>query len=117
LAFSGNISLGVFLGVAMGHGLPLWAQDAPQGPIAPLPEHHVTRIGNEAEPGAPPTIPEGEIIKRLAQKEEEYVLARTRYTYRKTIRIQEFGQDGSLPASLFWSPNPHGTRTGKCSRK
>ena len=72
----------------------LRAQDSPQGPIAAPPEHHVTRIGNESEPAAPPSLPEAEIVKRFSQKEDEYVLSRTHYTYRKTIRIQEFGADG-----------------------
>jgi hypothetical protein len=81
-------------------GSGLQAQDAAQGPIAPPPEHHVTRIGNVSEPEAPPSLPEAEIVKRFSQKEEEYLLSRTRYTYRKTIRIQEFGADGQ-PAGEF----------------
>ncbi len=81
-------------------GSPLSAQDAPRGPIAPPPEHHVTRIGNESAPEAPPSLPEAEIVKRLSQKEDEYILSRTHYTYRKTIRIQEFGTDGQ-PAGEF----------------
>ncbi len=72
----------------------LHAQDAPQGPLVPPPEHHVTRIGNVSEPEAPPSLPEAEIIKRFSLKEDEYVLERARYSYRKTIRIQEFGPDG-----------------------
>src|SRR5205809_649879 len=72
----------------------LLAQDAPQGPIAPPPDHHVIRIGNEPEPPAPPSLPEPEIIRRFSQKEDEYLLTRTHFTYRKTIRIEEFGPDG-----------------------
>jgi hypothetical protein len=82
------------------HGSLLNAQDAPQGPLAPPPEHHVTRIGNVSEPEAPPSLPEAEIVKRFSQKEDEYIVSRTRYTYRKTIRIQEFGADGQ-PAGEF----------------
>jgi hypothetical protein len=81
-------------------GTPLFAQEAPQGPIPPPPEHHVTRIGNVPEPEAPPSLPEPEIIKRFSQKEDEYLVSRTHYTYRKTIRIQEFGPDGK-PAGEF----------------
>jgi len=81
-------------------GPPLRAQDSPRGPIAPPPEHHVTRIGNESAPEAPPSLPEAEIVRRLSQKEDEYILSRTNYTYRKTIRIQEFGADGQ-PAGEF----------------
>jgi hypothetical protein len=109
--------LAVFLGVTLGHGLPLRAQDAPQGPIAPPPEHRVTRIGNEAEPPAPPSLPEGEIIKRLAQKEEEYLLARTRYSYRKTIRIQEFGQDGQPSGEFVLVTQPARDVDGKMFEK
>jgi hypothetical protein len=83
-------------------GVTLRAQDTPQGPMTPPPpaEHHVTRIGNEAEPEAPPSLPEAEIIKRFSQKEDAYLLARTHYSYTKTIRIQEFGPDGK-PAGEF----------------
>lgn len=109
--------LAVLLGITLGHGLPLWAQDTPQGPIAPPPEHHVTRIGNEAEPAAPPTLPEGEIIKRLAQKEEEYLLARTHYTYRKTVRIQEFGQDGQASGEFILVTQPAQDVDGKMFEK
>src|SRR5260370_36789459 len=86
-------ALVLFIGAAV-QGLPLRAQETPQGPLAPPPEHHVTRIGNTPEPEAPPSLPESEIIKRFAQKEDEDIVSRTRYTYRKTVRIQQFGRDG-----------------------
>jgi hypothetical protein len=81
-------------------GSLLNAQDAAQGPLAPPPEHRVTRVGNVSEPEAPPSLPEAEIVKRFSQKEDEYIVSRTHYTYRKTIRIQEFGADGQ-PAGEF----------------
>jgi len=81
-------------------GFPLFAQEAPQGPLTPPPEHHVTRIGNEPEPPAPPSLPEDEIIRRFTQKEDLYLATRAHYTYRKTIRIQEFGPDGK-PAGEY----------------
>jgi hypothetical protein len=90
----------VFAGLAAMGGPSLYAQDAAQGPLAPPPEHHVTRVGTVAEPAAPPSLPEAEIVKHFSQKEDEYVLSRTGYTYRKTIRIQEFGADGK-PAGEF----------------
>ena len=90
----------VFAFAMLGAGLLLRAQDAPQGPLEPPPEHHVTRIGNEAEPAAPPSLPEAEIIKRFSEKEDEYLQARTRYIYRRTVRIQEFGPDGK-PSGEF----------------
>ncbi len=99
-AISFSLPIFVLLILAAIQGSPLRAQDAPQGPIAPPREHHVTRIGNESTPEAPPSLPEAEIVKRFSQKEEEYILVRTHFTYRKTIRIQEFGADGQ-PAGEF----------------
>jgi hypothetical protein len=90
----------VFLVVCASQASPVRAQAGQQGPIAPPPEHHVTRIGNESEPEAPPALPEAEITKHFSLKEDKYILSRTRYTYRKTIRIQEFGPDGQ-PAGEF----------------
>src|SRR5215470_7084476 len=72
----------------------LIAQDAPTGPMAPAPDHHVTRISNIPTPEAPPSLPEDQIILRFSQKEDEFVHARAHYTYKKTIRIEEFGPDG-----------------------
>jgi len=78
------------------------AQDAPQGPLTPPPEHRVTRsIGTEPETPAPPSLPPEEIIKRFSQKEEEFLAARSRHTSRKSIRIQEFGPDGKLSGEFF----------------
>src|SRR5260370_24649174 len=79
---------------------PLRAQDTAQGPMTPPPEHRVTRIGNVSEPEAPPSLPEAEIVKRLSLQEDEYILSLTHFTYRQTIRIQEFGPDGQ-PAGEF----------------
>src|SRR5216683_4159582 len=90
----------VFLVLAAVHGASLRAQDAAHGPMTPPPEHRVTRIGNVSEPEASPSLPEAEIVKRFSLKEDEYILSRTHFTYRKTIRIQEFGPDGQ-PAGEF----------------
>jgi len=60
----------------------------------PPPEHRVARIGNTSDPGEPPTVPVEEVVKRLSSQEDIYFQARTHYTYRKTIRIQELGPDG-----------------------
>ena len=90
----------VLLMLAAIQGSPVRAQDAAQGPIAPPPEHHVTRVGTVSEPAAPPSLPEAEIVKHFSHKEDEYVLSRTGYSYRKTIRIQEFGADGK-PSGEF----------------
>jgi hypothetical protein len=108
----------LFVGWIFFAGTPLRAQDAPQGPIAPPPpEHHVSRIGNEAEPEAPPSLPEVEIIKRFSQKEDTYLLARMRYSYRKTIRIQEFGPDGQPSGEFVLVTQPTRDVEGKMFEK
>jgi len=103
----------VILAAAALQGSPVRAQDAPQGPIAPPPEHHVTRVGTEAEPEAPPSLPEAEIVKRFSQKEDEYILSRTHYSYRKTIRIQEFGADGQPSGEFVLVTQPGRDAEGK----
>jgi hypothetical protein len=85
--------------------------------MAPPPEHHVIRIGNEPEPPAPPSLPEPEIIQRFARKEEEYLLSRTHYTYRKTIRIQEFGPDGQPAGEFVLVTEPARDADGKLFEK
>ena len=83
------------LGFAMVLTGRLRAQDA-QGPLTPPPTegHDVRRLGTEPEPPAPPSLPPEEIIKRFSQKEDLFTSARQNYGYRKTIRIDEFGEDG-----------------------
>src|SRR6267143_1692968 len=92
----------LFFVVFLALSLVTLAQDAPQGPLTPPPEHRVTRsIGTEPETPAPPSLPPEEIIKRFSQKEEEFLAARSRHTSRKSIRIQEFGPDGKLSGEFF----------------
>jgi len=95
----------------------LHAQDAPQGPIAPPPDHHVIRIANDPEPPAPPSLPESEIIRRFSQKEDEYLLTRTRFTYKKTIRIEEFGPDGKPSGEYVLVTEPARDADGKLYEK
>ncbi|HTZ48600.1 MAG TPA: hypothetical protein VMH20_13470 [Verrucomicrobiae bacterium] len=70
-----------------------FAQEGAPGPTEPPPEHHVTRIEG-IEAAAPPSLPPMEIIQAFTKKEELYQKTRPQYSYRKTIRIQEFGPDG-----------------------
>ena len=98
-------------------GALLRAQDAAQGPLAPPPEHHVTRVGTVSEPAAPPSLPEAEIVKHFSQKEEEYLLSRAGYTYRKTIRIQEFGPDGQPSGEFVLVTQPGWDVDGKLVEK
>lgn len=90
----------VLLAVTVGGGMA-YAQDA-QGPLTPAPseEHNVRRLGTEPEPPAPPSLPPDEIIRRFSRKEDQFIAARPNYGYRKTIRIDEFGEDGK-PAGQF----------------
>jgi len=66
----------------------------------PAKEHEVKRLGTEAEAAAPPSLPPDEIIRKFTQKEDEFLAARPNYGYKKTIRIDEFGEDGK-PAGQF----------------
>ena len=78
----------------------LLAQEQTPGPLTPPPEHSVRRvIGVETE-AAPPSLPPPQIIRAFTQKEEEYLVARPQYGYRKSIRIQEYAPDGS-PAGVY----------------
>jgi hypothetical protein len=108
---------GTFLLINFALAAPLFAQDAPQGPMTPPPEHHVTRIGNEPEPPAPPSLPEEEIIRRFTQKEDQYLLTRARYTYRRTVRVEEFGQDGKLAGEYVLVTEPARDADGKLYEK
>ena len=110
--FSAVLLLGLLI-----PGIPARGQDAPQGPIAPPPERHVTRITSDAEPEAPPALPEAEIIKRFTDKEEKYLQARTNYTYRRTVRIQEFGPDGQPSGEFVVVTQPARDADGKYFEK
>jgi len=109
-----NFSLlsALFLALPLG-AFPLLAQDAPQGPMAPPPDHHVVRIGNEPEPPAPPSLPESEIIQRFSQKEDQYLAMRAHFTYKKTIRIEEFGPDGKPTGEYVLVMEPARDADGK----
>ena len=61
------------------------------------------RVGTEPTPPPPPSLPPEEIIKHFSQKEDEYLLARAGYTYKKSVRIQEFGPDGQPAGQLLLS--------------
>ena len=67
-----------------------------QGPLTPPPAdtHDVHRVTTTDAPAATPAMPPTEIIKAFADKEEQYLRARARYGYKKTIKLTEFGKDG-----------------------
>lgn len=81
--------------------VPLRAQETPQGPMDAPAEHHVSRVSAEPEPPAPPSLAPEEIIRRFSQKEDEYLKSRPNYGFRKSVRIQEFGPDGSLAGEFL----------------
>jgi len=78
------------------------AQDVPKGPLTPPPEHEVRRVAGVVVAETPPPIAPEEMVKKFSQKEDEYLAARGRYGYHKTIRIDEFGADGK-PAGQFFA--------------
>jgi hypothetical protein len=76
------------------------AQERPAGPQAPPPEHKIDRVIGTPQPEAPPDLPPAQIISAFTKKEDLYQAERPLYSYRRTIRIQEFGPDGK-PAGEF----------------
>src|SRR5580765_6766932 len=111
------LSAGVLVIGLLFPAIPACGQDAPRGPIAPPPERHVTRITGDTEPEAPPALPEAEIIKRFTDKEENYLQARANYTYRRTVRIQEFGPDGQPSGEFVVVTQPARDADGKFFEK
>src|SRR6201998_2324619 len=76
------------------------AQESPAGPQAPPPEHKIDRVVGTPQPVAPPDLPPAQIINALKKKEDLYQAERPLYSYRRRIRIQEFGPDGK-PAGEY----------------
>jgi hypothetical protein len=72
------------------------AQENPAGPQAPPPEHKIERVIGAAQPEAPPSLPPAQIVSAFTKKEDLYFAERPLYSYRRTVRIQEFGPDGKL---------------------
>jgi len=66
------------------------------GPLTPPPAdtHNVHRVTTTDSAAVPPALPPAEIIKAFAEKEDQYLAARVRYGYKKTIKLTEFGPDG-----------------------
>ncbi|HEX2715872.1 MAG TPA: hypothetical protein VHM88_27120, partial [Candidatus Acidoferrales bacterium] len=93
------VAMFLLLVLPFGAVRPAAAQEPKEGPLTPPPKHEVTRIPVGATAEAPP-IPVEEIIRRLAQKEDEFAGVRSAYTYRKTVRVQELGEDNK-PSGEF----------------
>ena len=87
------------------------------GPMKPPPaKREIKRIPLEAAPEAPP-IPVEEIIQRFTARESEFKRARDRATYRQTVRVQEFEEDGTAGGEYVVSseitPGADGVRTAR----
>jgi len=72
----------------------LHAQDESPGPQAPPPEHKIERVVGVMQPEAPPSLPPAQIIAAFSKKEDLYYTQRSQFSYKRSIRIQEFGPDG-----------------------
>ncbi|HKW56774.1 MAG TPA: hypothetical protein VJN42_05390 [Candidatus Acidoferrum sp.] len=93
------------------------AQTTQQGPLTPPPEHDVRRIGTEPTAPPPPSLPPEEIIKHFSAKEDEYLLARASYTYKKTVKLEEFTPDGQLAGQLQLSMEAKAGDDGRIREK
>ena len=78
-------SAGIFPGLA--------AQGTPTGPMTTAPPRTVMRIPANSTPETS-AIPPDEIIKRFAAKEDVFARASRGFGYRKSIVVQEIGDDG-----------------------
>ena len=96
--------------------MPLGAQEGRPGPMTPPPEHNVRRMGTEAKPDAPPVPPE-QIIQHFSQKEDEFLTVRAHYGYRKTIRVQEFDEQGRVSGEFQVATEPTIGSDGKLYEK
>lgn len=75
---------------------PLAAQEAP-GPQSAPKTPDVVRIPTRPAPSADQSpIPPDEIIRRFSANEDELARVFTTYGYRKTVRLEEVGDDGKV---------------------
>jgi hypothetical protein len=109
---AGRVPLCAVVGLLCATAMPLGAQEGRPGPITPPPEHNVRRMGTEVKPDAPPVPPE-QIIQRFSQKEDEFLIVRARYGYRKTIRVQEFDNQGKVSGEFQVMTEPFIGSDGK----
>ena len=93
------------------------AQENAAGPLTPPPEHEVKRVIGVPKPEFPPSLPPEQIIQGFSKKEEVYLVARPQFSYRKTIRIQEFGPDGRPSGEFTATYEAARTSDGKLYEK
>jgi hypothetical protein len=94
---------------------PGHAQNSQQGPLTPPKEHDVHRVSSETTPDVPLALPAEDVIKRFVAKEDLNFMARPRYGYRKTLRIQEFGPDGQPSGEMLRVTEVSSASDGKVS--
>jgi hypothetical protein len=88
------------------------AQEQRSGPVTPPPEHKVVRIPTDAAV-APPPVPAEEIIRHATQAEDDLFRAQAGFTFRKSIRVQEFGEDGTASGEFQMILEPAVNSDGK----
>ncbi len=74
-------------------GAPALAAQSPTGPITLPAPPDVRRLPSQPAAEKPAMSPE-EIIRRFSQQEDAVSVVFGEFTYRKTIRLEEFGEDG-----------------------
>jgi hypothetical protein len=88
----------LFLGFLMIPCARLAAQKP--GPLTPAPPHEVRRIGNENKP-EPPPVPLEQIIQAFVAKQDEFLRAHQAFSFKRSIRFEEFPADGEAGGELF----------------
>jgi hypothetical protein len=75
------------------------AQQPPPGPITPPPDRTVRRVPAAPRVEAPP-MPLEEMVRRISETEEQMQQAFLGYSFRGSVRIQEWDVDGSPVGEL-----------------
>ena len=96
------LALAGFLSGGAGRAL---AQEPKTGPLTPPPSREVIRIPAEKAPEGPPT-PVEEIIRRFTQMEDDFLRASVAYSFRRTVRVQEFDEDGKASGEFQVTTEP-----------
>jgi hypothetical protein len=69
------------------------------GPLTPAPPREVRKISGENHP-EPLPIPADQIIHSMAVKEDEFLHAHPAYSFKRSIRFEEFPADGEAGGSI-----------------
>ncbi len=77
---------------------PAWLQESKPGPLKPPEPPKIVRLPRTPAP-EPPPIPAGEIIRRFSEKEAELRNLREEYSFRLSVRVQEYDEQGVAAGS------------------